>query len=178
MHNQFNAELDCKPVKLGSGALPRAPFRIAHLTGTGQMPEDAMALAEMKKFMDAGGTLIIDAAGGSSEFATSIEHVLGQLFPAIKPERLSLDDPVYVPQGTQALKQTAFRPFARTRLGTSDAGPRVQAYRVNGRIACLYSREDLSAGMVGEPVDGILGYTPASATQIMARLILSSAAKP
>ena len=38
--------------------------------------------------------------------------------------------------------------------------PRVRGINVKGRVAVFYSREDLSAGMVGQPVDGITGYTP------------------
>ena len=45
------------------------------------------------------------------------------------------------------------------------------AIQINGRIAIFYSREDL-AGLVGEPVDGVTGYTPASATELMTDIIL------
>ena len=40
------------------------------------------------------------------------------------------------------------------------------------RIGVLYSREDISGGMVGEPMDGILGYEPAAATKIMQEFVL------
>jgi hypothetical protein len=39
----------------------------------------------------------------------------------------------------------------------------------------VFSREDLSAGLVGQDFDGILGYTPETATRLMARQILSVA---
>lgn len=42
-------------------------------------------------------------------------------------------------------------------------------------MAVFYSREDLSAGMVGEPVDGVLGYNPETATEIMRNIVLSAA---
>jgi hypothetical protein len=37
----------------------------------------------------------------------------------------------------------------------------------------IYSAEDLSTGLVGQQVDGINGYTPACATEIMRRLVLN-----
>ena len=40
-------------------------------------------------------------------------------------------------------------------------------------LAVIFSREDLSAGLVGEPVDGITGYSPASATELMTNILLS-----
>ena len=35
----------------------------------------------------------------------------------------------------------------------------------------IYSREDLSAGLVGQAVDGIVGYDPASATALMTHVL-------
>ena len=43
---------------------------------------------------------------------------------------------------------------------------------MEGRIGVFYSAEDISAGLVGEPVDGILGYDPDSATSLMEHMIL------
>ena len=37
----------------------------------------------------------------------------------------------------------------------------------------IYSREDLSAGLVGQPTDGIFGYAPSSATAIMRNIVIS-----
>ena len=54
--------------------------------------------------------------------------------------------------------------------------PRLRGITQNGRVAVFYSREDLSAGLVGEPVDGIIGYTPATATAIMRNILLYAAA--
>jgi hypothetical protein len=39
--------------------------------------------------------------------------------------------------------------------------------------AVIYSAEDLTTGLVGQQVDGIYGYTPACATEIMRRLVLN-----
>jgi hypothetical protein len=45
---------------------------------------------------------------------------------------------------------------------------------VNKRTALFFSAEDLSTGLVGQPVDGILGYDPDSSTKLMARMVLYS----
>jgi hypothetical protein len=46
-----------------------------------------------------------------------------------------------------------------------------------GRVGVLYSREDLSGGMVGQAVDGITGYMPESATAIMRNAMLYAGGK-
>ena len=53
--------------------------------------------------------------------------------------------------------------------------PQLRGIDVAGRTAVYFSREDLSTGMVGEPVGGILGYSPKSATAIVQHLLASVA---
>ena len=50
--------------------------------------------------------------------------------------------------------------------------PRIRAIQRNGRVVVHYSLEDLAAGLVGESVDGINGYSPASATELMEDIVL------
>ena len=44
--------------------------------------------------------------------------------------------------------------------------------RQGGRFGVFYSREDLSTGLVGQSVDGIYGYEPATATRLMRAMLL------
>jgi hypothetical protein len=74
------------------------------------------------------------------------------------------------------LSSAHYRRFARLQIGsTSDF--RLQGLRVGNRLAVFFSGEDLSAGLVGEPIDGIYGYTPATATNLMANVITYAAGK-
>ncbi len=52
------------------------------------------------------------------------------------------------------------------------SGPRLRGITQNGRLVCIYSPEDLSVGLVGEQVDGILGYKPETATALMRKILL------
>jgi len=65
----------------------------------------------------------------------------------------------------------AYRRFARQRLGKLDA-PRLRGLDVAGRTAVLLSNEDLAAGLVGQQVDGIVGYAPATAAAIAEHVVL------
>jgi hypothetical protein len=176
MHNRFGTDVKVAATKLTSGALgDDGKGKVAHVTGTTNMNLDASAQAELKRFVAAGGTLVIDAAGGSSAFAESAEALLAALFPGATLQRLPAEHPVYV-TNDPPLSPVAYRPFARSVVG-NEPGPRVQAIEQDGRIVAFYSREDLSAGLVGQPVDGIIGYEPATATEIMAKLLLHAAAR-
>jgi hypothetical protein len=71
----------------------------------------------------------------------------------------------------------AYRSFGEKITGPQH-GPQIKAITINDRPAIFFSREDLSAGLVGQPVDGLIGYDPATATSIMRNLILFAALGP
>ena len=70
-------------VKLGEGKL--GGNQIAHLTGTTQFTLTEPQKKELKDFVAAGGTLIVDAAGGSAAFAESAERELAAVFGGNQP---------------------------------------------------------------------------------------------
>lgn len=169
MHNSLKIDLDVRTIPL-QGDLKETI--IAHLTGTGKfkLPEDEKPA--LKEFINAGRTLIIDAAGGSTEFAASAESELSALIG--RPFVLLADnDPVYSAGGAP-LQKVRYRRFQSQARGNLNV-PRVKAIKLGDRYAVLLSPDDLSAGLVGEPVDGVFGYEPESAVQIMERLILVAA---
>ncbi len=72
----------------------------------------------------------------------------------------------------------AYRAFARkTLLGQNDA-PRLRGIELNGRVGVIFSPEDLTVGLVGQSVDGIIGYEPATASELMARVIQYALSRP
>ncbi len=70
-----------------------------------------------------------------------------------------------------------YRSFARARMGAAE-NLRLKGLKFRKKWAVIYSAEDLSTGLVGQQVDGVNGYTPACATEIMRRLVLNLAPVP
>ena len=83
--------------------------------------------------------------------------------------------PIYRQPG-RTVDAVQYRQFARSRISNATT-PQLRGIKIGGRVAIIYSREDLSAGLVGEPVDGITGYSPASATELMTAIILYAKGK-
>jgi hypothetical protein len=148
-------------------------MKIAHLTGTAKFTLNEAAIDELRKFVGGGGTLVIDAAGGSGEFADSADMLVKALFPDASPKALPANHPLYELNGRPI--PIDYRRYARKNLlGTSKAG-RLMGVEVNNRLGVVLSREDLSVGLVGLNVEGILGYTPQTATSLMSAIVLSAA---
>lgn len=169
LHNRNRLDVEVSAVDLGGDSLDA--FKLAHLTGTGGFKLDEPARQKLRAFLDAGGTLLMDAAGGSSEFATAMEREAAALIPDAPVIPLQRDHPMLKLAGAE-IKTFGYRPHAARMLGSLKNEPRLKAIELKGRIAIVLSREDLSAGLVGQPVDGIVGYDPATATEIVSRIVL------
>jgi len=168
MHNVDRTELDVKSVKPGSGELLTGGFKLAHLTGTHRFHLDEAAGSELVKFVEQGGTLIVDACGGSPDFGASAEDQLRLLFPAGKLSVLPPEHPVFS-SGVKC-SDVNYRTFAKKIVGYLHA-PRIRGIEIHNRVAVFFSPEDLSTGLVGEAVDGIYGYEPQSATDLVRGMI-------
>ena len=177
LHNTRDIDLSTFDVTPGEGVLLAA--KVAHLTGTGGFVLGDAARLELKTFVQNGGTLIVDAAGGSSEFAASAENELHTIFG---PDAKQLDTPL--PASSPLYRQpdikvdaVGYRTFAREALLHNSRDPRLRAIAFGKKLRVFYSREDLTAGLVGQPVDGVYGYDPQSATNLMTALLLYATAK-
>ncbi|CAN5444161.1 DUF4159 domain-containing protein [soil metagenome] len=168
MKKRQSIALDITSAELGKNQIGTA--KIAHLTGTYEYKFTDAQCEELKQFIAGGGTLVIDAAGGSSRFAVSVEDALARMYPKEKLTTLPPDHPLFT-AGGGAADEISYRTFAaRNGVGKTTA-PRLHGVNVDGRLAVIYSREDLSVGLVGQAVDGIIGYSPDTATNLMTRIL-------
>lgn len=179
MHNAKLMDLDVKPVEIGKDAL--GDGKVVHLTGTDKVTFTSAQRDVIKKFVESGGTLVIDATGGQPAFAQSIELELDAIFGTELTKQLKSplpeSDAIYSAGGTK-LDDIRYRGYARrTLLGNLRAG-RLRGIKIDGRTAVIYSQEDLSVGLVGQPVDGVIGYEPDTATALMRNILMYATHTP
>jgi hypothetical protein len=174
MKNDHKLALDVQPVSLGGGQL--GGFKVAHLTGTTAFKLDDAARKELAGYVAGGGTLVVDAAGGSAAFADAAEQELAAVFGAEATRGMARplrsDHPVLNLPGVK-LDRFGYRRYARKVVGDLK-GSRLKGLQgtTGDRVGVFYSREDLSGGLVGQPVDGVLGYDVATATALMRNILL------
>lgn len=169
MRNEDKVQLSVNSLKLAPGALNG--HAVAHLTGTGSFVLEPAAREELKRFVGSGGMLIVDAAGGSTAFASAAENELAGIWPEATSqlaEPIPADAPI-----VKDIEKVGYRASARAKLGLLSV-PQLRGIRIGDRLGVVYSREDLSVGLVGQSVDGIVGYDPQTATVLMRRLILAA----
>jgi hypothetical protein len=168
LHNAGDAELqtDAIPIATLTNVYP-----VAHLTGTGPIRISVAEQAALRRYIDAGGLLFFDAAGGSAEAAASIQAMLAGMFPGSRNDPLPLDHPIYAGtyEGGGRIDSANYRrgdQLPPTRL------PRLRGITVSGKLLAIISNEDISAGLVGYPAANFPGYSPASAAEITRAVLL------
>lgn len=169
--NKGVARIETQTVKLGDAL---DGFVIAHLTGTTAIALDGNAKAALKKFLDGGGTLLVDAAGGAREFGASLEAQLPMILAAGTFKNLPLSHKLFATD-VNPLKAVAVRDFANRGTGAGSADTRLQTIEIAGRPAVIFSKLDLTAGLVGFTIDGIPGWAPASAREIVGKIVEAAA---
>ena len=171
LHNEDKVALTVKNTKCDAESLKG--IKVAHLTGTATFKLSDAQRKTIKDFVEGGGTLIVDAAGGDAAFATAVETELQGLFGKTLEVMPPASPAFNLPSAK--IENVKFRMFARRLLTGDVKTARIKQIEVKGRPAVFFSREDLSGGLVGEEIDGIIGYDPASATALMRSLVLYSA---
>ena len=152
--------------------LPGSDAKLAVLTGTDKLVLSDDEQATLKKFVAGGGLLLIDAAGGSKRFADSAEAVVKKMFGAMGLRRLASSAALYHLPGMR-IDKVKYRRRTRSRL-MNPKQPQLKAVLVGKRVGVLFSREDLTAGLVGYPSWPIDGYDPESAYALMRNIVLSA----
>lgn len=147
------------PAELDASAWP-----IAHMTGTEDFKLSDKQKDGLTKYLKSGGTLIVDAAGGSREFnAAARREVLGLL--GTGPTMMSAAHPIF-----DKLKLTWRRSFGIS-LGSQSQDIRLRALVDGDRPVIIYSPDDITAGMTGYEHSGISGYSVRSATELMTSIL-------
>jgi hypothetical protein len=166
MRNRFKVDLKSdliKPEDLGG-------YTMAHLTGTGAFVLTDPQRNLLRFFVQSGGTLFIDAAGGDSAFADSAQTELEGIFGNGKLMSLPPTSPVY-DRAENKITSVGWRSYATGHVA-DPKHPNLRGIMSGNRVGVYFSREDLTEGLVGQPVDGIVGYDPDTATNLMAAMLM------
>jgi len=166
-HNRDQVDLQitpCDPSKIP------AETNLAHLTATGAFQLSAGQIAGLRAYLNAGGLLLTDAAGGHATAAVAIEDALRALYPEGRLEPIPIEHAIYA-DAVPRITGVTYRKYALDNLPRTTL-PRLRGLTVNGRLVAIASNEDLSSGLVGHAVDGIIGYTPESAMDLVRAVVL------
>ena len=150
---------------------------IAVLTGTTANEWTSDQIAAVRSYVNGGGILLIDAAGGSVPFAQSARGgLLEKAFGESPLQNLKSDDPTL--QATfpgMTPVSLRLRRYLAEKLG-QPSEPLQQLIAGRGRL--VFSDYDLTTALLGTATYAIDGYTPESATSLLDNLALFAVERP
>jgi hypothetical protein len=151
------------------------PF--AHLTGTDEVHFTSAQLLKMHDYVNAGGTLLIDACGGSSAFTKSmLVDVLPHAFPQNTLSTMKSDHPIIAGSGDGMTPLTLrLRPYQSETTGSTTAP--VQFFNL-GKGIVIFSPVDVTTALLGTNTWPINGYEPDAAFDLLNNIFLFALEKP
>jgi hypothetical protein len=155
-------------------ALDPAKARIVHMTGTGAFTLEPEDMVHLKSFMDRGGLLIADAAGGNEAFSDSFRKMMLKLAPDAVESAITRDHPLF--DGTIISSTKLDAPAYRRCVGAKR--PTIFEYKVHNQRLAVFSQGDITSGLLGSNTWGIMGYTPETAQGVAWNLLLLGATAP
>ena len=138
---------------------------IAHLTGTEDHPFAVRELENLRKYVEAGGVLLIDDCGGGEGFRKSQTQLL-TAFPGVTPTVLKPTHPLLT--ASSACMEAL--PVARPRTtGTVLTHPSIFAF---GKGHVIFTPDDITCGLLDSGTIGITGYRTGYAIAFTKNLVL------
>jgi hypothetical protein len=165
---QTGYQLDVRPVKLSELKPGDAPF--AHLTGTARHTFSPADVAALKRYVEAGGVVLVDTCGGAGPFDNGVRALLSAAFPTNYPSTIGPNHPLLNAgrPGMNEILRPRLRPYTVERLGgQAGALGLVRA----GRGHVVVTNLDVTTGLLGTGTWGILGYEPDACMALMENAI-------
>lgn len=156
--------------------LSTAGIKVLDLTGTGRPAFSAGDIADIRHFLDSGGLLFANAAGGNLSFSDSVQNLIQKLYPHTPLVSLPRTCGIYrgnMPGGIPA-EHAVYRSYYVAKMGFRKR-PELLGVKKNGRWVVIFSQQDMTSGLLGTNTWGILGYAPQTAVNLT-RNVLSYAA--
>jgi len=150
-------------------------IRMLHLTGRRTLRLSEAERAALKKYVEAGGTLLVDAYAGSQEFGASARREIETLFGKLKPlDAGSVLASGRLQGGVDLTRGIRFKLPARRLLrerGQSARGQKLDVVRIGRRPAVIFSAFDLTGAIAGIDSYRSVGYKPGSAHKVVANVM-------
>ncbi|HOD80844.1 MAG: hypothetical protein BWX88_01314 [Planctomycetes bacterium ADurb.Bin126] len=179
----------------GPGDLDRLRPDLALLAGTGTLQLRESDAAALRRYVAGGGTLLVESMGGAKAFAESADAEFSRLYGhkalrLLPPDHLlyTQDGHVIRRVGYTVKKRSEIRQRATAAISPAEEDgdgrtlreklPCLEGIEIDGRVAVIFSPDDITAGLLGREFFDISGYDPDGSAYAIMRNVLLYAARP
>ena len=171
MHNDAATDVQVRVVNMAD--LADAEVSFAHIAGTGEVTFTPEQVEALQAFADKGGVVLLESAGGGREFADAAASMVRKAYGDRRLLPIKLDHPTMtgdgIAEGYDCI-EVEYRTFAVLRMGRVNT-PRLQSMPVDDEPRIIVSSEDLTEGVLNQPVWGVFGYSPEWSRKLLSNLV-------
>ncbi len=157
--------------------------RLLWLTGNVPPQLSAAQQANLRKYLEEGGTLLIDPATGRADFRQAASQLLAEMFGPERLQALPRTSPLITGDfaggiGADASRARLLHPppaSSASQSATQPGGPALAAVYIAGRIAVVLSGYGLTCSIEGTPCCENVGYDTENARRLALNVILYAA---
>ena len=162
---------------LDLSAIADSEVDLVHLQGIEAVPLGSSEIDAIRRYVEGGGTVLVETVGGRGEFARDVERQLRGVFDTRRALPVGAEDPLLSGEqiGGYDVGRISFRRYTTFRLGLPPE-PRLRAMYVDDRQrpGVIFSDEDLSLGALGVRRWGIIGYAAEDARRLLTNIALTA----
>ena len=169
-----------RPIKLPASDPSLYRYTLLYMHGQRPFELSQEEIRNVRRYLEHGGVLFVDACCGSPKFDGSFRELMKQMFPDIPLERIPVDHEIFTSGIGHDLKSV------RRRAPLNDQGkgilkpversgpPFLEGININGRYAVIYSKYDISCALEKQTSLSCIGYVPQDAAKIATNVVLYS----
>lgn len=134
----------------------------------------------LRDYLNRGGVLFADACCGSTSFDRSFRELVRQIFPDQPLQTIPVDHELFAETTGHDLRQVTRRRLipgeqtASLQARTETGPPMLEGIEIEGRLAIIYSRYDISCALEHQASLACDGYVEADALRIAVNVVLYS----
>ena len=160
-----------KPVSLVPGDANVFRYPVLYMHGRGAFSLGEAERDRLRTYLENGGVLFSDACCGSEPFDRAFRDLMAELFPDRPLERIPPDHELFSEQIGFDLSRVRRRVPGAVGAGALDADivvgePFLEGVTVNGQVAVIYSKYDISCALERQTTVACAGYLPEDALKI------------
>lgn len=180
LEKSFGIVAGTKPNKLSASNPNLYRYTMLYMHGQRSFEISQEEIRNVRKYLENGGVLFVDACCGSPKFNASFRQLMKQMFPDIPLERIPVEHELFSQEIGHNLESV------RRRSPLNDEGkgilkpvehngpPFLEGISIDGRFAVIYSKYDISCALEKQTSLSCIGYVPEDAAKIATNVVLYS----
>jgi hypothetical protein len=132
---------------------------------------------QIRRYLERGGVLFADSCCGSKQFDKSFREFAASLYRDKSLERLPVEHELFSDKFGRDIRKLKRRVNEGAEGGgftVRDVEPFIEGLEIDGRLAIIYSKYDISCALERQSAGNCEGYTPEDAVKLATNIILYS----